>query len=283
VRVALVVLLVACKREESPPAPPAPPPTPEVVPKPVVDAAAPIDTVAADAAPVDVVAPKPGGVKGRIQFRQTTPAGSAPGPHPGCTVTAMDTSTKKVFVGKTDKNGDYRIELPPGTYGVNFSNCGIVDCSSLRDTILTAVIKDGNWPTLSVTTQSCNKCMDARTSITTPDGDVAIARLRVGDRIIVERDGKRSVATIAAVQRVAAAHAARRVTLADGRVVSGAPLHPFADGRGIGAVGLGDRVDGIPVTAAEDVPYSDGYAYDILPSVDGAYLANGIALRSTMR
>lgn len=277
-RFPFAVLLIACKREA---APPPTPPAPEVVPKPVVDASVPID--APDVVVVDAVAKKPGGVKGRILFRDTTPANSQAGPHPGCTVTAIETATKKVLVGKTDKQGDYRIELPPGKYAVNFADCGVVDCSSTRGSTLGVVIEDGNWPTLSLTMQSCNKCLDARTQIATPDGDVAIARLRVGDRVIVDRGGKRVVTTIAAVQRVAARHALRRVRLADGRVVGGAPLHPFADGRGIGAVELGDRVDGSAVVEIVDLPYSDGHAYDILPLLDGAYIAGGLPLRSTMR
>jgi hypothetical protein len=281
VKIALVVLLVACKREASPP------PKPEVAPKIEIDAVA-IDA-ASDAAPIDAAVVevdasigKPGGVKGTIQLKATTPANTPPGPHPGCTITALEKTTKKVFVGKTNAQGDYKIDLPPGEYAVNFGNCGSFDCSKLGDKIENVTI-DGNWKTLSLTAQTCNKCLDAHTRIATPDGDIAIERLRVGDRIVVVRDGARIGTTVAAIQRVAAAHDARRVTLADGRVVIGAPLHPFADGRGIGAVHLGDRVDGVSVIAVEQAPYSDGFAYDILPSIDGAYIAGGVPLLSTMR
>ena len=56
-----------------------------------------------------------------------------------------------------------------------------------------------------------------------------------------------------------------------------------ADGRPLGALGVGDRLDGSTVTLWDVVPYAGDRTYDLLPTgPTGAYWANGIPLSSTL-
>jgi hypothetical protein len=73
------------------------------------------------------------------------------------------------------------------------------------------------------------------------------------------------------------------VTLSDGRELWASPGHPTADGRSIGELEIGDKLDGSPVTHLERVPYGGVSTFDILPAGDtGFYWANGILMGSTL-
>jgi len=79
-------------------------------------------------------------------------------------------------------------------------------------------------------------------------------------------------------------HEVVRLTLADGRTVLASPAHPTADGRLVGGLRPGDRLDGSVVVGAALVPYADVATYDLLPSgPTGTYFANGVLLGSTLR
>ena len=292
-RLALILLLACAREDKAPPPEPAPAPAPPAVAPKVIDATVAIDAphVVDDAVPIDVTvdAPaklgKPGGVKGTVMFRETTPANQPSAPVADCTVLATDEATKQRFTTKSNAKGEYRLELPPGTYRVDLGGCkrGSLDCANPKEHATShVVIDDGNWPTFSMTSHSCNKCLDASAPIATPDGPVAIDHLRTGDRIYVIRDGKRIVTTVAAMQRIPATALARRLVLADGRIVIGSAPHPLGDGRAFGTITANDIVDGARVERVELVPYRDGHAYDILPALDGAYLVDGVPVRSTM-
>jgi hypothetical protein len=73
------------------------------------------------------------------------------------------------------------------------------------------------------------------------------------------------------------------VRLADGREVWASPGHRTADGRPLGALAVGDPIDGSHVTLWELVPYGGDRTYDLLPAgPTGDYWANGILLASTL-
>ena len=74
------------------------------------------------------------------------------------------------------------------------------------------------------------------------------------------------------------------MVLADGRRLTASPLHPIGDGRTLGSLQVGDRVDGVAVTRVEAVPDLLGRTYDLLPAgPTGEYWAGGILLRSTLQ
>jgi hypothetical protein len=275
----LVGLLAACKRDDAPP-----PPTPAVL---VLPADAAIDAVALDASvPIDAGAP--GGVQGRVRIHPTTPTSAEAAPIVGCVIRARDESQQIERSGTTGKDGTFRIELPAGEYRLDGACLrGVFDCGkpSKKPPLVAIIRSSDDWPSFDLMLQQCKKCLDAGVQISTPDGATAVRDLHVGDSIVVMRAGRRAIATVLAVQRVPAPRAAMvtRLVLADGRVVLASGPHPLADGRMVGDVIVGDTVDGARVVDVASAPYTDAHAYDVLPSIDGAYIADGIPMLSTMR
>jgi hypothetical protein len=71
--------------------------------------------------------------------------------------------------------------------------------------------------------------------------------------------------------------------LSDGRTVDVSPGHGLPDGRRLGDLRAGHRVDGATVASATLEPYAGGATFDLLPSgLTGTYWANGILLASTL-
>jgi hypothetical protein len=82
---------------------------------------------------------------------------------------------------------------------------------------------------------------------------------------------------------VPAGHLMVRLALADGRVLLASPGHRSADGRPLGTLAPGDRLDGSRIVAWELVPYGSDRTYDLLPAgPTGTYWANGVLLSSTL-
>ena len=83
---------------------------------------------------------------------------------------------------------------------------------------------------------------------------------------------------------VPATHQVVHLALDDGRTLRASPGHPLPDGRRLGDLRPGDRVDGAAVLRAELVAYEEPRTFDLLPSgTTGVYWANGILLGSTLR
>jgi hypothetical protein len=74
------------------------------------------------------------------------------------------------------------------------------------------------------------------------------------------------------------------LALDDGRLVLVSPGHPTSDGRRVGDLSVGDKLDGARIASVARVTYAGGATYDVLPAgATGAYWANGVLLRSTLR
>jgi hypothetical protein len=133
----------------------------------------------------------------------------------------------------------------------------------------------------------CPICLARGTRIATPDGEVAIEDIRVGMRVwSIDAAGRRFVARVVLVGRtpVPATHQVVRLVLDDGRIVRASPGHPLSDGRRLGTIRPGDRVDGAIVLNATLEPYDGGFTFDLLPDgPTGVYIADGVPLGSTLR
>ena len=140
------------------------------------------------------------------------------------------------------------------------------------------------------TTQSvhggCPICLSGDTVIDTPNGQVNVKKLSLGMVVwTIDKSGKRVPGAIQELRRsqVSLTDEIVHIVLADGRQLYASANHPTTDGRTIGELGPGAALNGSIVTAAEYVPYGQGYTYDLLPAGGtGFYWANGILIGSTL-
>ncbi len=128
-------------------------------------------------------------------------------------------------------------------------------------------------------------CNSPDTPIATPDGERAIATLVEGDLVYtIDRGALVPRRIVLASRKPVEDHEVMRVTLSNGVTLEISATHPLAAGGTFGDLEPGARVDELTVIAAEQVPYSHAFTYDILPASDsGAYVAGGVMLRSTLR
>jgi hypothetical protein len=133
---------------------------------------------------------------------------------------------------------------------------------------------------------NCPICLARGTLIDTPLGPIAVDRLRLGDPVwTLDAAGRRVAGTIIALgsTRAPADHHVIQLVLADGRTVTASPGHPLADGRHVGEIRVGDRIDGSRVVAADVLPYAGGETFDLVASgATGEYFAGGIPMGSTL-
>ncbi|HAF09650.1 MAG TPA: hypothetical protein DCK98_06150 [Chloroflexi bacterium] len=132
----------------------------------------------------------------------------------------------------------------------------------------------------------CPICLARGTRIATPNGPVAVEDLREGMTVwTMDARGARvaGVVTLSASMTAPADHTVVDLVLSDGRELHASPGHPLADGRLLGAIGVGEIVDGAAVVSADRVAYGAGTTFDLLPSGStGSYWADGIPLASTL-
>ena len=132
----------------------------------------------------------------------------------------------------------------------------------------------------------CPICLARGTPIDTPNGQVAVERLRLGDPVwTLDAAGRRVAGAVIALGSTAAppGHRVVRLVLADGRTVTASPGHPLGDGRPLGELDIGDLVDGTLVVGVDRLPYASGSTFDLVVSgATGWYLSSGIALGSTL-
>lgn len=131
------------------------------------------------------------------------------------------------------------------------------------------------------------RCLPPDAGILTDHGEVEIAMLRIGDRVVsLTRDGHRTVVEVKQVvsREVLTAHEIVSVHLEDGRTVRGSGPHPLADGRTLGNLVVGDTVDGSRVDRIARAPFAARATWDILPAGEtGVYFVGGVPLGSTLK
>jgi hypothetical protein len=132
----------------------------------------------------------------------------------------------------------------------------------------------------------CPICAAPDTPIATPQGERAIAELRVGDLVYSVDRGAIVPVPIARVGSTPVfQHQVLRIVLSDGAVLEISPRHPLASGQPLSSLATGDALDELhTVQSSELVPYEFARTYDILPSSStGTYFAAGALLGSTLR
>lgn len=133
---------------------------------------------------------------------------------------------------------------------------------------------------------TCPICLAASTQIDTPRGPIAVADLKIGDRVwTVSLNGERILAPVLKTVRVPVPyqHPMIHLVLVDGRELWASLGHPTTDRRRLGDLKAGDILDGARIQRVEIMPYDQPATYDLLPSGGtGFYWANGILIASTL-
>jgi len=133
---------------------------------------------------------------------------------------------------------------------------------------------------------NCPICLAASTLIATPDGERVVTSVTPGMLVWTRSaDGRRIAMPVLQVgsMPVPPGHVMVHLRLTDGRELWASPGHRLADGRELGALAVGDEVDGSRASLWELVPYNGDRTYDLLPAgPTGDYWANGVLLASTL-
>jgi hypothetical protein len=178
------------------------------------------------------------------------------------------------------KNGDsYTFEIRVQSQGAQ-ATVELVDGSVRVDGVITVTSRkpSGRLP--------CPICLAAATLISTPGGAVRVTDITAGMLVwTAAADGSRIAMPVVEVGSmvVPTGHVMVHLRLADGRELLASPGHRAADGRPLGSLADGDKLDGSSITLWELVPYGSARTYDLLPAgATGEYWANGVLLSSTL-
>jgi len=127
-------------------------------------------------------------------------------------------------------------------------------------------------------------CASPDTPIATPEGERAIASLRVGDHVLsVDGGHVVDVPVLEVHKNPAKNHHVVRVELESGSVLEISAPHPTADGRTFGDLRANDLLGGVKIERVTVIPYAAAFTYDILPASDsGTYYAGGVLIGSTL-
>jgi hypothetical protein len=132
----------------------------------------------------------------------------------------------------------------------------------------------------------CPICLAAESVISTPTGPFGVSNIHPGMHVwSVAPDGRKVDAIVlkTAIRVAAPGSELVHILLVDGRELTASAPHELADGRSIGSLQAGDRVQGSLVVRIDVFDDSFGRTYDLLPSgITGEYWADGILLRSTL-
>lgn len=130
------------------------------------------------------------------------------------------------------------------------------------------------------------ECLPYWTLISTPGGDVRIVDLKPGMEVYtLDVSGTKVAKELEFVSKVSVpeTHIIYRILMANDRQVYGSGAHPTVDGTEFKNLKAGDIVDGGKIISVEELKYTTGYTYDILPSGDtGYYWANSVLIGSTL-
>jgi hypothetical protein len=180
------------------------------------------------------------------------------------------------------------IQLQPNGDRYDFVYAASQGDSKTAERIVGTIDRSGS---ISVTSRTpfhlnCPICLAASTMIDTPEGPRLVSSLRIGMPVwTANAAGQRQAGLVLEAGSTPAppGHELVHLMLADGRQVWVSPGHPTADGRRVGDLTPGQRLDGSRVVTVDRTSYV-GATYDVLPSgPTGAYWADGILLASTLR
>jgi hypothetical protein len=134
---------------------------------------------------------------------------------------------------------------------------------------------------------NCPICLPGNTLIKTPDGNVAVSNLKVGDEVVSFDDNNCSIIEkIVQTSKIPVAefHELIQLQLNDGRLISASPGHPLTNGKSFEEIKIGDLVNGSIVKNINLIFSRELFTYDILPGgPTGFYVANGVEIGSTLK
>jgi hypothetical protein len=154
---------------------------------------------------------------------------------------------------------------------------------------ITGIITTGGTTTILSQVASfntCPICLSQGTLIDTPEGQVAVEKLAVGEIVwSVDSDEQRVAVQIVKTSRtpVPPNFQVVSIKLQDGRSLVASPNHPSSQGRALGDYQIGEVLDGAKILGLDHLTYQGDFTYDLLPSTaSGFYWADGILVGSTL-
>jgi hypothetical protein len=200
-----------------------------------------------------------------------------------CTCTDCSVEQPSCAVG----NYVWHCWSPPGgcpTYYPNLgSTCDLPANTTCQYTCASIAVcsADGVWVSGGF---MCPDCNSPDTPIATPSGPRPVAELRPGDLVYsVNRGLLEAVPVLQVRSKAQRHHHVVRVVLETGTTLEISASHPTVDGRTLGDLTAGDRLDGVRVVSATLIPYRYSHTYDILPASDtGTYYTGGVLIDSTL-